>query len=187
MSRPLTVLTVDGIEPPPTQIDEAGWSHMQRLAAPLLNMAVLYATRVIRQGGADVRRQIHLDELHFFARWASGIHFFKGATIDSRKRNVKCTCPPVPGHLPRSGARFPRPPQVRRRSRTSCGPARCRSCGARRVRPVLTGWSGRRGRVPLPDGQGVSRRWRIDAQWPRTVAGLAPIRPTRSGAEQAVA
>jgi AAA-like domain len=100
MSRPLTVLTVDGIDAPPAEIDETGWSHMQRLAAPLLNMAVLYATRVIRQGSADIRRQIHLDELHFFSRWASGVTFFKKATLDTRKRNaVIYASTQLPEHL----------------------------------------------------------------------------------------
>jgi hypothetical protein len=171
MSLPLTVLTVDGIEPPPTQIDEAGWSHMQRLAAPLLNMAVLYATRVIRQGSADVRRQIHLDELHFFARWASGVTFFQKATLDSRKRNaVMYVSTQLPGHLTPFGgdtlATFTHAFVGRLEDEKVARDALQIVRVPGEYASVLTGLSRDGGGEFLyRDGQGRVERVRVDAQW----------------------
>ena len=195
MSRPLTVLTVDGIEPPPTQIDEAGWSHMQRLAAPLLNMAVLYATRVIRQGGADIRRQIHLDELHFFARWASGVTFFQKATLDSRKRNaVMYVSTQLPGHLTPFGgdtlATFTHAFVGRLEDEKVARDALQIVRVPGEYASVLTGLSRDGGGEFLyRDGQGRVERVRIDARWLPHVFDLLRTDPGRrdQAAEQAVA
>jgi hypothetical protein len=195
MSRPLTVLTVDGIEPPPTQIDEAGWSHMQRLAAPLLNMAVLYATRVIRQGNADIRRQIHLDELHFFARWASGVTFFQKATLDSRKRNaVMYVSTQLPGHLTPFGgdtlATFTHAFVGRLEDEKVARDALQIVRVPGEYAPVLTGLSrDGGGEFHYRDGQGRVERVRIDAQWLPHVFDLLRTDPGRRdrASDQAVA
>ena len=193
MSRPLTVLTVDGIDAPPIEIDEAGWSHQQRLSMPLLNMAVLYATRVIRQGSADVRRQIHLDELHFFARWASGIHFFKGATIDSRKRNVNMyVSTQLPEHMAPFGGQTLATFTHAFVGRLEDEEVAKAALQLVRVPPeyagVLTGLSRDGGGEFLyRDGRGRVERVRIDAKWLPHVFDALRTDPGRAVARREVA
>jgi hypothetical protein len=87
-SAPLTVITIDGVQLPAENTAPADYSLRERIAQPVLALAILFASRFIYSGPADRRRQLHLDEVHFLARWSSGRSFFQRLARDSRKRNT---------------------------------------------------------------------------------------------------
>jgi AAA-like domain len=87
-SAPLTVITIDGVQLPAENTAPADHSLRERIAQPVLALAILFASRFIYSGPADRRRQLHLDEVHFLARWSSGRSFFQRLARDSRKRNT---------------------------------------------------------------------------------------------------
>jgi hypothetical protein len=84
----LTVITIEGVTLPGEDTDPKDWSLRERIAQPVLALAIMYASRFVYTGPADRRRQLHLDEVHFLARWASGRSFFQRLARDSRKRNT---------------------------------------------------------------------------------------------------
>ncbi len=84
----LTVITIEGVQLPAEGTAPADHSLRERIAQPVLALAILYASRFIYSGPADRRRQLHLDEVHFLARWSSGRSFFQRLARDSRKRNT---------------------------------------------------------------------------------------------------
>ena len=84
----LTVITIEGVQLPAENTAPADHSLRERIAQPVLALAILYASRFIYSGPANRRRQLHLDEVHFLARWSSGRSFFQRLARDSRKRNT---------------------------------------------------------------------------------------------------
>jgi hypothetical protein len=84
----LTVITIEGVQLPAEGTAPADYSLRERIAQPVLALAILFASRFIYSGPADRRRQLHLDEVHFLARWSSGRSFFQRLARDSRKRNT---------------------------------------------------------------------------------------------------
>jgi hypothetical protein len=79
----LTVITIEGVQLPAEGTAPADFTLRERIAQPVLALAILYASRFVYTG-----RQLHLDEVHFLARWASGRSFFQRLARDSRKRNT---------------------------------------------------------------------------------------------------
>jgi hypothetical protein len=84
----LTVITIEGVQLPAEGTPPSEFSLRERIAQPVLALAILYASRFIYTGPASRRRQLHLDEVHFLARWSSGRSFFQRLARDSRKRNT---------------------------------------------------------------------------------------------------
>ncbi|MGH9243519.1 MAG: ATP-binding protein [Acidimicrobiales bacterium] len=84
----LTVITIEGVQLPAEGTSPADYSLRERIAQPVLALAILYASRFVYSGPANRRRQLHLDEVHFLARWSSGRSFFQRLARDSRKRNT---------------------------------------------------------------------------------------------------
>ena len=184
----LTVITIEGVQLPAEGTAPADHSLRERIAQPVLALAILYASRFIYSGPADRRRQLHLDEVHFLARWSSGRSFFQRLARDSRKRNTAVFASsqvparravarrrrPVRPCLRRAGSRTRRPP---RRRCAWCERPRC-------TRPRSPGCPGAAGRVPVsrsigPGATGPHRRRMVAA--PDRSAAHRP-RPA-SGAE----
>jgi DNA helicase HerA-like ATPase len=84
----LTIITIEGVQLPAEGTAPADFTLRERIAQPVLALAILYASRFVYTGPASRRRQLHLDEVHFLARWASGRSFFQRLARDSRKRNT---------------------------------------------------------------------------------------------------
>jgi hypothetical protein len=87
-TAPLTVITIEGVQLPAEGTLPADFTLRERIAQPVLALAILYASRFVYAGPANRRRQLHLDEVHFLARWSSGRSFFQRLARDSRKRNT---------------------------------------------------------------------------------------------------
>lgn len=84
----LTVMTLSGVAIPPDGLPEDQWTIPMRLAQPLLNLAIMSASRFVYAGSPNRRRALHLDEVHYLRNWGSGSGFFNRLSRDSRKRNT---------------------------------------------------------------------------------------------------
>lgn len=84
----LTVITVGGLQLPPTGSDEESWTAAERVAVPVLALATAFASRLVYAGNRHRRKMLVLDEMHVLAEWSSGRALFKRLARDSRKWNV---------------------------------------------------------------------------------------------------
>jgi len=84
----LLIITMAGLDLPPTGSDRRYWSGSQRMSVPLLHLANHYVTRRVYGQPMHLRKIVALDEVGQMGEWGSGKALFNRLAKDSRKWNV---------------------------------------------------------------------------------------------------
>ncbi|PQP21173.1 ATP-binding protein [Rhodococcus opacus] len=93
----LTVLTMPGLQLPPTGTDPAQWTPQQRMAGPLMHMAAWMANRLIYELPRYERKVLFLDENKYLEQTGAGRTLNLRIARDSRKYKVRAlVCSQLP-------------------------------------------------------------------------------------------
>jgi len=84
----LVVITMPGVVLPDRDSDPRQWTEAERLAVPLLHLAVHFTSRFIYAKARDTRKLVCWDENHFFRQSGSGRALHQRIARDSRKVNA---------------------------------------------------------------------------------------------------
>ena len=93
----LTVLTMPGLQLPPTGTDPAQWTPQQRMAGPLMHMAAWLANRLVYELPRYERKVLFLDENKYLEQTGAGRTLNLRIARDSRKYKVRAlVCSQLP-------------------------------------------------------------------------------------------
>lgn len=87
-SAALLIITMAGLDLPPSGSDRRYWSGSQRMSVPLLHLANHYVTRRVYGQPMHLRKIVVFDEVGQMGEWGSGKALFNRLAKDSRKWNV---------------------------------------------------------------------------------------------------
>ncbi|MDV6297081.1 ATP-binding protein (plasmid) [Rhodococcus aetherivorans] len=93
----LTVLTMPGLQLPPTGTDPSQWTPQQRMAGPLMHMAAWLANRLVYELPRFERKVLFLDENKYLEQTGAGRTLNLRIARDSRKYKVRAlVCSQLP-------------------------------------------------------------------------------------------
>ena len=93
----LTVLTMPGLQLPPTGTDPSQWTPQQRMAGPLMHMAAWLANRLVYELPRYERKVLFLDENKYLEQTGAGRTLNLRIARDSRKYKVRAlVCSQLP-------------------------------------------------------------------------------------------